>query len=178
MKLSRSTIYRWRKSNIEFRERLDRALESGRNNVSDMAETILVQKVQAGDMVAIKFWLQHNNSKYIPVRTVYVEPPGEHTPPRLGIPCKHCGHFEMKGGFDPTGDYKKKKRKDLIRELIEIKHKKEAFRKRMEDHYSEELDEIKSRYNKKIEELEAKHGPVPEKPDEHDPNNPRMFAYE
>jgi SOS-response transcriptional repressor LexA len=54
--LSRTTIYRWRKTNPEFKEKLDNALEYGRENVNDMAEAMLIQKIQERDMGATKFW--------------------------------------------------------------------------------------------------------------------------
>lgn len=125
MGLSRTTIYRWKKSSLEFSEKLDRALELGKENINDMAETCLTQKVRDGDMVAIKFWLQHNNSKYIPVRTVYVEPPHQHGKLRPGIPCKSCGHTEY-GGFDPHNSLppQPKKRGQLTKDILKMQHKK------------------------------------------------------
>jgi hypothetical protein len=122
MKLSRTTVYRWRKSNIDFREKLDAALTLGRDNVNDMAEACLVQKVRDQDMGAIKFWLQHNNPKYIPVRTVYVEPPHQHGKLRPGVPCKQCGHV-VYTGFNPAGeDHSKKSRKQKIKEIVSAIH--------------------------------------------------------
>lgn len=125
MGLSRTTIYRWRKSNTDFNAKIDEALEFGRDNISDMAETCLTQKVRDGDMVAIKFWLQHNNSKYIPVRTVYVEPPHQHGKLRPGVPCKSCGHMEFTG-FDPHNELppQPKKRSQLTKEILKMQHKK------------------------------------------------------
>jgi transposase len=75
--IARSTIYRWRKSNPKFREQLEKALGSGREQLNDIAEMALVEKIKSKDMGAIKFFLQHNNEKYRTMRTTFVSIPEE-----------------------------------------------------------------------------------------------------
>jgi len=72
--MARSTIYRWKKSNPEFREQFDKALNSGREHLIDIAEMALVEKIKGKDMGAIKFFLQHNDKRYRPVRTAFIPP--------------------------------------------------------------------------------------------------------
>lgn len=72
--IARATIYRWKKENPEFRFAMEKALNSGRDQLTDMAEMALVENIKNKDMGAIKFFLQHNNEKYRPVRTTYVPP--------------------------------------------------------------------------------------------------------
>ena len=66
--VSRNTIYRWRKEHPEFREALDKALNVGRDAVSDLAESQLIKNLQGGDMGAIKYWLGNNKTNYMQPR--------------------------------------------------------------------------------------------------------------
>ncbi|MFH0892789.1 MAG: phBC6A51 family helix-turn-helix protein [Candidatus Falkowbacteria bacterium] len=72
--IARATIYRWKKNNPEFREQLERALDSGRDHLIDIAEIALVEKIKSKDMTAIKFFLQHNDTRYRPMRAVSAPP--------------------------------------------------------------------------------------------------------
>lgn len=72
--IARATIYRWKKENPEFRLAMEKALNSGRDQLGEIAEMALIEKIKSKDMTAIKFYLQHNNEKYRPVRTAYVPP--------------------------------------------------------------------------------------------------------
>jgi hypothetical protein len=118
--ISRMTYYRWRRSNLEFRDAVDDALEQGRFHINDMAIGNLIQKIREKDMRATVFWLQHNHEQFVPKRTVYVEP-HSHAKLRPGVPCKFCGHIEHRG-FDPGR--KKKTRKQKIKEIVSIQHEK------------------------------------------------------
>jgi len=64
--LSRPTFYRWRDSNIEFREQVEAALELGRLQFVDLAKHSLLQLVKDKHFGAIKFVLQHNDKQYAP----------------------------------------------------------------------------------------------------------------
>jgi hypothetical protein len=176
LRLSRTTIYRWRKTNPEFKEKLDNALEYGRENVNDMAEAMLIQKIQERDMGATKFWLNNNHPKYIPKRTVFVEPPSEIKKPRLGVPCHQCGHTEQKG-FDPFDGYKKKPRKQMLKEILEARHQKETSKESFDAFYESAIRHAEKKYAEKLRKLEQQHGPVDlNEPSPGDP--PRRYAYE
>ena len=53
---------------IEFRISADQAVEIGRSNMVDFAESKLVQNVNEGHQRAVEFYLKHNDSRY---RTLY-----------------------------------------------------------------------------------------------------------
>lgn len=72
--IGRTTFYRWMKSNLEFKRGVERALESGRSQWVEVAESSLMKNVKNGKMDAIKFFLSHNEPRYVPLRSVYVEP--------------------------------------------------------------------------------------------------------
>lgn len=72
--ISRASIYRWQKNDPEFKMAINRALNSGRDQLIDVAEMALIEKIKSKDMGAIKFFLQHNDIRYRPVRTTYVPP--------------------------------------------------------------------------------------------------------
>lgn len=65
--VARSTYYRWRKEDPEFRGRVETAMRQGRARINDMAESILVQLIKEGNLTAIIFWLKNNfASQYAP----------------------------------------------------------------------------------------------------------------
>jgi hypothetical protein len=62
--LSRNTVYRWCKEDQSFKERLDNALKTGIESVSDLAESKLIAHINNGSMRAIEYWLDNNKSNY------------------------------------------------------------------------------------------------------------------
>lgn len=62
--LSRNTIYRWCKEDQGFKERLDDALKTGTESVSDLAESKLIAHINNGSMRAIEYWLDNNKNNY------------------------------------------------------------------------------------------------------------------
>lgn len=87
--ISRNTVYRWRKEDKAFRERLDAALDRGVDSVNDLAESKLIAQINSGNMQAIRYWLDNNKKNYIkprsknfwnpenvfvPVRTIKIKP--------------------------------------------------------------------------------------------------------
>lgn len=62
--LSRNTIYRWCKEDPGFKERLEDALKTGTESVSDLAESKLIAHINNGSMRAIEYWLDNNKSNY------------------------------------------------------------------------------------------------------------------
>jgi|GEM_PF-1987780 len=62
--IARSTYYRWYNDDIEFRMAADMAIEAGRANMIDFAESKLVQNVNEGSQRAVEFYLKHNDTRY------------------------------------------------------------------------------------------------------------------
>lgn len=90
--VSRATIYRWMKDNVQFRNEVEYALSLGRKNMCDVAEASLFKKTADGDMPAIRFVLQNNEPRYIAKRSVYVEPPQHiHRDLKPYETCDRCG---------------------------------------------------------------------------------------
>lgn len=138
--ISRATYYRWFKDDREFREDIQKVIRQGRANINDLAEATLIKMIKGENFHAIRFWLQHNNSRYVPVRTTYIEPPDHsHAKLRPGETCSYCGTKTPKpmgssGGFYEReieenkikfGKEAKKRKKMSAREKSEmmIKHK-------------------------------------------------------
>ena len=90
--VSRSTIYRWLKDNRGFKDKTEKASGEGRKLFNDIAEMALLALIKKGNLRAIMFYLSHNNPRYIPKRSVYVEPIKELKP---GEVCKTCGHEKI-----------------------------------------------------------------------------------
>lgn len=62
--VARSTYYRWRQESITFKLRADEAIQIGRENITDLAESKLVKNISDGNQRAIEFQLRHNDSRY------------------------------------------------------------------------------------------------------------------
>ena len=72
--IARATHYRWMESNPEYRRSINRALKSGRDRWIEVAEASLMKGVKDGKIRAIQFFLAHNDSRYMPKRSRFVEP--------------------------------------------------------------------------------------------------------
>ena len=60
-----ATFYRWMMYHPEFSREVMYALFLVRNNFSDLSESIIMKKIQNGDMTAAKFFLVHNSPRYM-----------------------------------------------------------------------------------------------------------------
>jgi hypothetical protein len=62
--LSRNTVYRWCNEDPNFKVRLDEAITSGVESVSDLAESKLVSLMNKESFPAIKYWLDNHKKEY------------------------------------------------------------------------------------------------------------------
>lgn len=62
--LSRNSVYRWRKEDMDFAKRMDEALAEGVALVNDMSESQLLNLIKEKNWPAISFWLKHRNDNY------------------------------------------------------------------------------------------------------------------
>lgn len=62
--IARSTYYRWRQEDIVFKVQTDEAIQIGRENITDLAESKLVKNIGDGNQRAIEFQLRHNDNRY------------------------------------------------------------------------------------------------------------------
>ncbi len=87
--IARSTIYRWMKDNPDFKKKVNASLNEGRINSSEIVESKLFALALKGNFQAIKYWLEHNSSKYRPRLREKPIPAKETLEP--GELCFHCG---------------------------------------------------------------------------------------
>ena len=64
LSVSRSSVYRWKKDNINFGKAVDKALAEGKSFVNDMAEGQLLNAIRKENLTAIIFWLKSNHPSY------------------------------------------------------------------------------------------------------------------
>ena len=62
--ISRNSIYRWKREDKEFSKSMDKALAEGEDLVNDMSESQLLTLIKEKNFSAIRFWLNHRNSKF------------------------------------------------------------------------------------------------------------------
>ncbi|MAZ67625.1 hypothetical protein CL652_02550 [bacterium] len=62
--VDRSTYYRWRNEDAEFREACEAAREKGIEFVNDMMESILIKNAKADKLTAVIFWLKNHSVQY------------------------------------------------------------------------------------------------------------------
>ena len=62
--IARATFYRWRKTDKDFAQKIDKALSEGINLVNEMAESQLISAIKDQNMTAIMFWLKHHKQVY------------------------------------------------------------------------------------------------------------------
>lgn len=62
--IARSSVYRWRDEDEEFKKKLEEALAEGEALVNDMGESQLISMIRDKNWPAISFWLRHRNPKF------------------------------------------------------------------------------------------------------------------
>lgn len=62
--VSRMTFYRWRKDDLDFRGRTDRAIALGSERMNDWVESKLYKKIDESFFPAIKFHLERRHPRY------------------------------------------------------------------------------------------------------------------
>ncbi|MDO8604290.1 MAG: hypothetical protein Q7K40_02730 [bacterium] len=72
--VDKSTFYRWKESDKEFKKDATKAIRIGRENNCDVAEHALMINVKEKKMEAIKYVLSHSSPRYKPkTRKVVIE---------------------------------------------------------------------------------------------------------
>ena len=62
--VGRSTYYRWRSEDAEFKKQTDLALKEGFLLVNDLAESQLVSAIRDRNLTAIIYWLKYHHPIY------------------------------------------------------------------------------------------------------------------
>ncbi len=62
--VSRSTYYRWRRENPEFRKESDEAMKDGEELINDLSESQLIALIKEKSFPAIQLWLRQHHQKY------------------------------------------------------------------------------------------------------------------
>lgn len=141
--ISRATYYRWFKDDREFREDIQKVIRQGRANINDLAEATLIKMIKGENFHAIRFWLQHNNRRYVPVRTTYIEPPDHnHTKLKPGETCTYCGTTTPSLVGSSSGYYE--------REIAENKIKFEKEAKKRKKLSARERSKMIQKYKNKV----------------------------
>lgn len=66
--ISRQTFYRWCIEDKKFKEEFDNSVSIGIDSINDLAESKLINKINNGELPAIKYWLNNNHKKYVTPR--------------------------------------------------------------------------------------------------------------
>ncbi len=62
--IAKSTIYKWLGEDAEFASAFEKAIEQGRQSITDLAEGQTVALMKKGDFRAIRYWLDNNEKRY------------------------------------------------------------------------------------------------------------------
>ncbi len=64
IQIGKSSIYRWKKSDKEFKKAVDEAMSEGTDYISDMAESRLIEAIRDRNLRAVFFWLKSHSNRY------------------------------------------------------------------------------------------------------------------
>ena len=64
LKIGRTTVYRWRVEDKDFKKKLEDALTEGEENINEMSEVQLVSLIKEKSWQAVSFWLRHRHPKF------------------------------------------------------------------------------------------------------------------
>ena len=62
--ISRNSVYRWKKEDMEFSKAMDDSLKVGEDFINDMGEAQLLNLIKEKSWPALAFWLKHRNPKF------------------------------------------------------------------------------------------------------------------
>ena len=62
--ISRNSIYRWRKEDPAFAQKMDDAINDGVAFVNDMSESQLLTMIKDRNFKAVAFWLRYRHNSY------------------------------------------------------------------------------------------------------------------
>ena len=68
--IDHSTFYRWMGAHAEFHKSVALALTLGREKMDDAAEGVIISGIQNNNFQCAKYWLSHNNERYIGIERV------------------------------------------------------------------------------------------------------------
>lgn len=84
--VSRNTVYRWRKEDLEFSKAMDEALVEGEAIINDMGESQLLTLMKEKNWNAISFWLRKRSPKFRDrLEVVSTNPQEELTPEQEAV---------------------------------------------------------------------------------------------
>jgi hypothetical protein len=64
--VSTSSFYRWVHEDETFEVKCEEAIKEGTNKICDVAEAVLIGKIQKGDASIAKYWLEKHRDDYKP----------------------------------------------------------------------------------------------------------------
>ncbi len=64
--IGRTTYYRWKRQDVKFAEKCDKAMEEGCALINDIAESQLISAMKDNNLTAIMYWLNHRHETYSP----------------------------------------------------------------------------------------------------------------
>ena len=62
--ISRNSVYRWKNTDSNFADEMEKALAEGEALVNDLTESQLLTLIKEKEWSAISFWLRHRNPKF------------------------------------------------------------------------------------------------------------------
>ena len=62
--VSRNSVYRWKNTDKEFADEMEKAIAEGDAFVNDMSENQLLTLIKEKNYQAISFWLRHRNPRF------------------------------------------------------------------------------------------------------------------
>ncbi len=62
--IGRSTYYRWRREDAEFKKATDEAMQDGEEMINDLSESQLITLIKEKNFPAIQLWLRQHHPKY------------------------------------------------------------------------------------------------------------------
>lgn len=62
--VGRSTYYRWRREDDEFRKMSDEAIQDGEGMINDLSESQVITMIKEKSFPAIQLWLRQHHPKY------------------------------------------------------------------------------------------------------------------
>lgn len=110
--ISRNTLYRWQKEDLEFAKDVQKALREGVSFINDMSESVLLTLIKDKDFRAVSFWLKSRHPSYKP--RIDVEKQEDPAVIQAAVKELKAGILRAQENFNVTEDKSKEKRKIFI----------------------------------------------------------------
>lgn len=102
--INKSTIYRWKKKDYGFRDKVEEAIQKGRESMTEVVEGVTYTEAKKGNMQACRLILESNDKRYRKPRQIIPYDSPDQKVDGMNITIVHTKHNDIGDPRDEDPD--------------------------------------------------------------------------